>query len=119
GPSGFGLGNGCGVLRECENARIRAESSPAPVAAPARRTPFFSRSCRWMSYTPADARFMLKRTAGLVRRGWLSLRTRGVRSSLERLRAQFVPPSPALREGLYQPPATPFAPFSLASSDTP
>ena len=72
-----------------------------------------------MSYTPADATFLLNRAAGLLRRGWLSLRTRGLRSSLERLRAHLVPPSPALREGLYLPPAIPFAPFSLPTSEAP
>src|SRR5690606_8678134 len=80
---------------------------------------FFSRSCRWMPYTIADARFLLARATGLAHRGLLSLGTRGLRGSWERVRAQFAPASPALREGLYLPEATPFAPFALATSDEP
>ena len=67
----------------------------------------------------ADARFMLARAAGLLRRGLLSLRTRGVRASWERLRAQVMPAPAALREALYAPPAGPFAPFALATSERP
>jgi GT2 family glycosyltransferase/glycosyltransferase involved in cell wall biosynthesis len=37
----------------------------------------------------ADARFLADRALGLARRGWISLRTRGMRASLARLRAQF------------------------------
>ena len=37
----------------------------------------------------ADARFLADRALGLARRGWISLRTRGLRASLVRLRAQF------------------------------
>src|SRR5690606_20657206 len=104
---------------ECENARIRAESSPAPAAARGRQPSPFSRSCRWMPYTIADARFLLARAAGLAHRGLLSLRTRGLRSSWERLRAQLLPPPRALRDSLYLPAATPFAPFTLATSEQP
>ncbi|MBJ6985367.1 glycosyltransferase [Luteimonas sp. MC1750] len=72
-----------------------------------------------MPYTLADARFLLARAAGLAHRTLLSLRTRGMRASWERARAQLVPPSQALRDGLYLPPATPFAPFALPTSDQP
>src|SRR5690606_26626144 len=108
---------GCGA--ECENATFRAESSPAPAALPRPRTPPFSRSCCWMSFSIADARFLAARAAGLLHRGLLSLRTRGLRASWVRLREQLLPPPRALREGLYLPAAAPFAPFALATSDTP
>ncbi|MEN1930039.1 glycosyltransferase [Luteimonas sp. MJ250] len=72
-----------------------------------------------MPYTIADARFLLARAAGLAHRGLLSLRTRGLRSSWERLRAQLLPPPRALRDSLYLPAATPFAPFTLATSEQP
>ncbi|MEN1972688.1 glycosyltransferase [Luteimonas sp. MJ204] len=72
-----------------------------------------------MPYTIADARFLLARAAGLAHRGLLSLRTRGLRSSWERLRAQLLPPPRALRDSLYLPAATPFAPFALATSEQP
>ena len=72
-----------------------------------------------MPYTPADARFLLARAAGLAHRTLLSLRTRGLGPTWERVRAQLKPSVPAMREGLYLPPATPFAPFALATSDAP
>ncbi|MGY1459732.1 glycosyltransferase [Luteimonas sp. A534] len=72
-----------------------------------------------MSLTIADARFLIARAAGLLHRGLLSLRTRGLRASWTRLREQVLPPRRALREGLYLPAAAPFAPFALATSDTP
>jgi len=67
----------------------------------------------------ADARFLLTRATGLVHRGLLSLRTRGLRGSWVRLRAQLLPPPQALRAGLYLPAPTPFAPFRLATSEQP
>ena len=72
-----------------------------------------------MAYTLADARFLVARAAGLAHRTLLSLRTRGLRSSWERARAQLAPPSRALREGLYLPEAAPFAPFALATDAQP
>src|SRR5690606_6820857 len=104
---------------ECENGGFVPSLAQHPSWSRPGLHPSFSRSCRWMPYTPADARFMLHRAAGLLRRGWLSLRTRGLRSSLARAREQLAPPPAALREGLYLPPATPFAPFSLATSEAP
>jgi GT2 family glycosyltransferase/glycosyltransferase involved in cell wall biosynthesis len=51
-----------------------------------------------MSSFMADARFLADRALGLARRGWISLRTRGVRASLARIRVQFargaIPASP-------------------------
>ena len=67
----------------------------------------------------ADARFLLTRAAGLIHRGLLSLRTRGPRASLARLRAQLLPPPRALRQALYLPAAAPFSPFALATSERP
>src|SRR3546814_9394205 len=41
-----------------------------------------------LSISLADARFLFDRATGLIRRGWLSLRTRGLRASWHRVRAQ-------------------------------
>lgn len=67
---------------------------------------------------PAEARFWIARALGLWRRGWASLRTRGVAASWRRLGMHFrrgVLPA----QSLYSPTATPFAPFSLATSEAP
>ena len=67
---------------------------------------------------PAEARFWIARALGLWRRGWASLRSRGLAASWRRLKLQ-------LRRGrirsrpVYTPPAAPFAPFSLPTADTP
>ena len=42
-----------------------------------------------MSWSLADARFLLQRASGLSRRGLLSLRTRGWRATWERVTAHF------------------------------
>ena len=67
---------------------------------------------------PADARFWLARALGLWRRGWASLRTRGLRASWARLRAQFAR-RPAPTTVLWRPEPTPFAPLALATSGQP
>ena len=67
---------------------------------------------------PADARFWLARALGLWRRGWASLRTRGLRASWARLRAQFAR-RPAPTTVLWRPEPAPFAPFALATSGQP
>ena len=67
---------------------------------------------------PADARFWLARALGLWRRGWASLRTRGLRASWVRLRAQFAR-RPAPTTVLWRPEPAPFAPFALATSGQP
>lgn len=72
-----------------------------------------------MSYSLADARFLFARVAGLAHRSLLSLRTRGVRATIERVRAQLLPPSQTPGKGLFLPPASPFAPFALATSTAP
>ncbi len=67
---------------------------------------------------PAEARFWIARALGLWRRGWASLRSRGVEASWRRLKLQFWGGAiPA--QALYVPAAAPFAPFSLPSSDAP
>lgn len=66
----------------------------------------------------ADARFWWARMRGLWRRGWASLRTRGLRASLVRLRRLWRPPLRAPL-ALVLPPEAPFAPFALPTSDAP
>jgi len=67
---------------------------------------------------PAEARFWVSRALGLWRRGWGSLRTRGLAASWARLLRHFhrtaIP-----KRSLYMPPATPFAPFALPASSLP
>lgn len=72
-----------------------------------------------MAFSTADLRFMLHRGLGLIRRGWASLRTRGWRTTLDRVHAQFRRAAPLPADRLYAPPATPFAPFALPVHDTP
>jgi GT2 family glycosyltransferase len=67
----------------------------------------------------ADARFLLDRATGLIRRGWLSLRTRGVRASWQRVRAQFRRVPAARRAALSFPPGEPRVPAALPTSDAP
>ena len=67
---------------------------------------------------PAEARFWVSRALGLWRRGWASLRTRGLAASWAGLLRQFrrnkIP-----RQALYAPDATPFAPFAVPTSSVP
>ena len=72
-----------------------------------------------MPYSLADARFLLARAAGLAHRSLLSLRTRGLRATWERVRAQLAPAPQALRRDLFLPPATAFEPFALPTSPEP
>lgn len=67
---------------------------------------------------PVEARFWLLRALGLWRRGWASLRTRGVAATWRRLGLQFRR-APAGTADLYLPPQAPFAPFAVPTSDTP
>ena len=67
---------------------------------------------------PAEARFWIARALGLWRRGWTSLRTRGLAASWASLLRHFRR-NPIPAQALYMPPATPFAPFALATSSTP
>ena len=72
-----------------------------------------------MSSSLADARFLLDRALGLARRGLVSLRTRGWRSSWERAKAQLRPAPAAAPDTLYRPDPAPFAPFAVPASDAP
>ncbi|MEQ1512677.1 MAG: glycosyltransferase [Lysobacteraceae bacterium] len=72
-----------------------------------------------MSFSLADARFLLHRGLGLVRRGWTSLRTRGWRTTIDRVRAQFRRAAPLPADRLYLPAPTAFAPFAVPTSDAP
>lgn len=72
-----------------------------------------------MSFSLADARFMFRRGLGLIRRGWTSLRTRGWRTTVDRVRAQFRRAAPLPVERLYRPAPAAFAPFAVAASDAP
>jgi GT2 family glycosyltransferase len=72
-----------------------------------------------MSLSLADARFLSTRALGLLRRGLVSLRTRGWRASWERIRAQLRQVPAAQREALFRPDPAPFAPFALATSPAP
>jgi GT2 family glycosyltransferase/glycosyltransferase involved in cell wall biosynthesis len=67
---------------------------------------------------PVEARFWYLRALGLWRRGWASLRSRGLAATWRRLTLQLRrgPASPA---PLYAPEPTPFAPFVLPASDLP
>jgi GT2 family glycosyltransferase/glycosyltransferase involved in cell wall biosynthesis len=72
-----------------------------------------------MPFSLADARFLIDRAIGLVRRGLVSLRTRGWGASWARTRAQFRRVPATQRAVLYAPEAAPFAPFALTTSDAP
>lgn len=72
-----------------------------------------------MSFSLADARFMFRRGLGLIRRGWTSLRTRGWRTTVDRVRAQFRRAAPLPAGQLYRPAPAAFAPFAVATSDAP
>lgn len=67
---------------------------------------------------PAEARFWVSRALGLWRRGWTSLRTRGLAATWARLLRQFQRNALPLQT-LYVPEATPFAPFALPTSTAP
>ena len=72
-----------------------------------------------MSFSPADLRFIFRRGFGLIRRGWASLRTRGWRTTLDRVRARLHRAAPLPADRLYRPAPTAFAPFSIATNDAP
>ena len=62
-----------------------------------------------------ELRFLFHRSAGLVRRGIASLRTRGLRASWQRVQTHLRRAPVAALRTLYFPEAAPFAPFSLAA----
>ncbi|WP_240126799.1 glycosyltransferase [Thermomonas alba] len=66
---------------------------------------------------PADAQFLWQRALGWLQRGLASLRVRGLAGSWRHLRQRRRPAYAPIP--LWQPPEAAFAPFALASSDTP
>lgn len=72
-----------------------------------------------MSMSLADARYFLNRMIGLFRRSLSSLRTRGWRATLHRVRVHAQTLPPPRRAPLYLPAATPFAPFSVPAHAEP
>ena len=72
-----------------------------------------------MSMSPADARYHLARIVGLIRRGLASLRTRGWRTTLQRVGVHLRRQPPPRREPLYAPAEAPFAPFAVPASAEP
>src|SRR4249919_2668841 len=72
-----------------------------------------------MSSLLADARFLCVRAVGLARRGWISLRTRGWRASLQRVGVHARVRPIAAPSPLYQPNATAFEPFALSTAAEP
>ena len=77
-----------------------------------------------MSFSMADARFVFDRCIGLVRRGLLSLRTRGLHASWGRMRAQLGRATPQQRAALYFPTAysaldATFAPLRVPCDEAP
>ena len=66
----------------------------------------------------AEARFWMSRAWGLWRRGLASLRNRGMAASWQRLKLQFRR-SRVTTHAPYSPPATPFEPFAMPTSEAP
>ena len=67
----------------------------------------------------ADARFLGARALGLIRRGWISLHTRGWRASWARMSMHLRPRRDAGTTPLYVPAAEPFAAFAVPADDAP
>ncbi|HEY5802604.1 MAG TPA: glycosyltransferase [Lysobacter sp.] len=72
-----------------------------------------------MGLSWTDVRYAYDRGTGLVRRGIISLRTRGARASWERVLKQFYRVPDAQLIELYLPEPEPFAPFSVPFSQAP
>src|SRR5690606_5783182 len=89
-----------------------------PEAIAACRTPL-SAGAPSLSISLADARFLFDRATGLIRRSWLSLRTRGLRASWQRVRAQLRRVPAAQRAALYFPADAPRVPAALATGNAP
>lgn len=66
----------------------------------------------------AEARFLIERAFGLARRGAASLRSRGWRTTLDRLLLQ-LRPAAAPATALYRPRDAAFAPFAVPASEAP
>lgn len=72
-----------------------------------------------MSLSLAELRFQWQRALGLVRRGIASLRARGFSATWRQVKRQLQRVPQAQRAELYQPAATPFAPFAVPDSAQP
>lgn len=72
-----------------------------------------------MSMSLAHARYFLNRMVGLFHRSLSSLRSRGLRATLQRIRVHTQTLPPPRRAPLYLPEGAPFAPFTVPSSVTP
>lgn len=72
-----------------------------------------------MAMSLAEIRYLINRLTGLARRSLASLRTRGWRATWQRIRVHTQRAVPAPRKPLYLPPAQPFAPFAVPTSETP
>lgn len=72
-----------------------------------------------MSFSSADARYLLNRVNGLIQRTLSSLRTRGWKATLHRIRVHSQRLPPPTRAPLYFPEAAPFTAFTLPHSDAP
>lgn len=72
-----------------------------------------------MPISAADLRFLIDRATGLAWRGLSSLRSRGLRPTLERAVRQLRPVPVARRANAWLPQDVPFAPFAVPASATP
>ena len=66
-----------------------------------------------------ELQLLLARATGLARRGVASLRTRGLKHTLERARLQFAPRARPAPRPLLQADTRPFAPFAVPCADAP
>lgn len=72
-----------------------------------------------MAMSRSELRFLFDRTSGLLQRGMTSLRTRGLRASLQRAIKQLQPVPRAQRAALYLPAVSAEAPAQVPFSPTP
>ena len=72
-----------------------------------------------MPISTADLRFLIDRATGLAWRGLSSLRSRGLRPTLERVARQLRPVPVASRGRIWMPGEQAFAPFAMPCSDAP
>jgi GT2 family glycosyltransferase/glycosyltransferase involved in cell wall biosynthesis len=97
---------------------LRAGEAPSLAQAARRPAPTFPSSQPECSGLSAEARFLIERAAGLLRRGAASLRTRGWRATLAQAWERIVP-VPVAAEDLWFPPPGPFTPFAVPASGAP
>jgi len=107
-----------GGFAGCDNAGYGSGESSAGFARPAVSQRLVLQPEFRRMPLPAEARFWIARALGLWRRGWASLRTRGLAASWAGLLRQ-VRRRPLSAHALYAPPATAFSPFVMPTSATP